>query len=84
MSRVANTFWGRFVATIVHDDDFETWPVRLKRQRLQASIKHCPVVVNSDNNTEQRRLIRKLAMLDHASSSALPGGFIEVELHTQG
>jgi hypothetical protein len=81
-----NEFWGRFGAAVVHNDDFETRPIRLLRQGPQASFQHGPVVVNGDNNTEQWRLIRNLFVLDHASSSifGLPGDLRNVELHTQG
>src|ERR1700722_13762442 len=68
-ARTGKEFRGRFGAAVVHKDDFETRPIRLLRQGLQASFQDGPVVINGDNNAEQWRLIRNLFVLDHASSS---------------
>jgi hypothetical protein len=69
--RAANELGGRFGAAVVHNDDFETRPVRLPRKGLQAALEHGPVVVNGDNNTEKWCLIRSLLVLDHAGFFAL-------------
>src|SRR5277367_5944100 len=45
---------GRFVATVVHYDDFKIERVGLLRKGIQTYGKRLPVVVDSDDNAETR------------------------------
>ena len=59
-----NGFGRRLATAVIYDDDLKERLILL-RQRLEASAEHCPIVVDTDDDAEQRRLVRRLVGLNH-------------------
>jgi len=52
---VANEFRSLFFAAVVHDNDFKAGAIVLVVEGLEALIKRSPIVVNPNDNAEERR-----------------------------
>ena len=51
---LTNYFGGSLGAAVIYYNDFEAWLLHLPRQRVQACIQFDPIIVDSNDDAEER------------------------------